>query len=113
MSLLVTGLSTYLYSEIYPVVGYIGMFLLSLGITGTLWNWFKPQYYGLFLTLNSGDKTLFVINDKLGLKKVILDIYEFIETEKNEVYEISIKDSQVSGNFIQGSNMRGDTSLEC
>jgi len=113
ISFLIIGLNIHLYAISYAIgstAEYTGTFLLSLGGIGTFWNWFKPQYYGLFLTLNSGDKTLFVINDKIGLKKVILDIYEFIEAEKNEVYEISIKNSQVSGNFVQG-NIGGSTSF--
>jgi len=91
--------------------GFAGGFLILAAIGGAIWNFAKPKYYGLLLTLNSGDKTLFVAPDKPGLKKVISDIYDFIETEKEVTYEISIVNSQVLGNFIQGSNIGEDSSL--
>ena len=81
----------------------VGWILILAGIAGCVWNFVKPKHYGLLLTLNSGDKKLFITTDKTGLKQVISVIYEFIETEKDATYQISIENSQVKGNFIQGS----------
>lgn len=86
-----------------------GGLLGSLGIAGIIWNLAKPKHYGLLLTLNSGDKTLFTTSQKESLKQVIGVIYEFIESEKEATYQISISGSQVRGNFIQG-DVKGDIS---
>lgn len=80
----------------------IGQFLILIGIGGTAWNIFKPKYHGFLLTLNSGDKKLFVTRDKAGLKQVIEIIYEIIETEKEATYQITVNNSKVNGNFTQG-----------
>lgn len=88
----------------------VGWLLLLSGIAGGIWNFVKPKHYGLLLTLNSGDKKLFVTTDKNGLQKGISVIYEFIETEKEATYQISIRNSQVQGNFIQGK--AGDVSYD-
>jgi len=87
----------------------VGGLLGLVAIGGAIWNFSKPKHYGLLLTLNSGDKTLFTTNQKESLKQVIGVIYEFIESEKEATYQISISNSEVSGNFIQG-NVGGSTS---
>jgi TM2 domain-containing membrane protein YozV len=87
----------------------VGILLWFAAMIGIAWNILKPKYYGLLLTLNSGDKTLFTTKNKEGLKQVIGVIYEFIEAEKEATYQISISNSEVSGNFIQG-NVGGNTS---
>lgn len=86
-----------------------GWFFLLVGIGGTIWNLVKPKHYGFLLTLNSGDKKLFVTKDREGLDKVIKVIYDFIETEKEATYQIKIENSKIKGNFIQG-NTGGDVS---
>jgi hypothetical protein len=87
--------------------GGLGSLLILLAIAGAVWNFVKPKHYGLLLTLNSGDKKLFITTDKAGLKKVISVIYDFIETEKDATYEISVTNNNVTGNFVQG-NVGGD-----
>jgi hypothetical protein len=84
-------------------------YFLYPGLAGLGWNLIRPKHYGLLLTLNSGDKTLFTTTKTESLKKIIVEIYDFIEAEKEATYEISISNSQVSGNFIQG-NAGGNTS---
>jgi hypothetical protein len=79
-----------------------GLLVTFIGIFGALWNCTKPKHYGFLLTLNSGDKKLFVTADQEGLKRVIEVIYDFIETEKEATYQISVNNSKVNGNFIQG-----------
>jgi hypothetical protein len=80
----------------------IGLALSFAAIGGAIWNFTKPKHYGLLLTLNSGDKKLFTTTDKPNLKLAIGAIYEFIEKEKDAIYQISINNGQVKGNWIQG-----------
>jgi len=87
---------------ISPFNGFVGWLLILAAIGGAVWNFIKPKHYGLLLTLNSGDKKLFTTTDKPGLKQVISVVYDFIETEKDATYQISINNSQVKGNFVQG-----------
>ena len=79
----------------------VGLLLILTGIGGTAWNIFKPKHYGFLLTLNSGDKKLFITSDKAGLKEVIEEIYKLIEEEKEVTYQISVKNSKINGNLIQ------------
>lgn len=91
---------------ISPIIGLanstVGGFLVLAAIAGAVWNFIKPKHYGLLFILNSGDKKLFITTDKSGLRKVIEGILSLIESEKDRAYEISINNSQVNGNFIQG-----------
>lgn len=82
----------------------IGWMLMLAGIAGVGWNLSKPKNYGLLLSLNSGDKSLFVSTDTEGLKKVISVIYELIEQESEATYQVNISNSKIEGGFIQGSN---------
>ncbi|WP_341734300.1 hypothetical protein [Microcoleus sp. EPA2] len=88
---------------------YLGWYYFFPGMAGVIWNFYKPKHYGLLISLNSGDKTLFTTNKTDSLKEIIGQVYDFIETEKEATYQISISNSKVSGNFIQG-NAGGDTS---
>lgn len=80
----------------------VGWVLILIGIGFAAWNFIKPKHYGFLITLNSGDKKLFTTTDKENLKRVIEVIYDLIETEKEATYQISVKNSKVNGNFIQG-----------
>ena len=80
----------------------IGLLLILIAIAGAVWNFAKPKHYGLLLTLNSGDKALFVTKDKQNLKNVIDELYEMMEAGESQAYQIIIKDSRVEGNFVQG-----------
>ena len=75
---------------------------LSFSIGGLCWNLLKPKHYGFLITLNSGDKKLFVTSDFSGLKQVTSTIYDFIEKDKDIAYQITVQNSQIKGNFIQG-----------
>jgi hypothetical protein len=72
-------------------------------IAGAVWNFIKPKHYGFLLSLNSGDKKLFTTSDVDGLKQVISVIYDFIETEQDSTYQITVNNSKIRGNFIQGA----------
>jgi Family of unknown function (DUF6232) len=82
----------------------IGWVLILTGISGVVWNLLKPKKYGLLLSLNSGDKSLFVSSDTEGLQKTISVIYELIEEECEATYQVYISNSKIAGAFIQGSN---------
>ncbi|MEG3849689.1 hypothetical protein QT971_20345 [Microcoleus sp. herbarium19] len=92
----------------------LGWTVTILPILGTIWNLYKPKYYGLLLTFNSGNKFLFVTTDRSGTKNVISVIYEFFETKTEEdlAVEISISNSRISINNIYrgfvGGNVFGD-----
>jgi hypothetical protein len=83
---------------------WIGWMLMLAGGAGVFWNLSKPKNYGLLLSLNSGDKSLFVSSDTEGLKKVISVIYDLIESETEATYQVNITNSKVDGNFIAGNN---------
>lgn len=86
-----------------PFIGSMSAFLfLSFSIGGLCWNLFKPKHYGLLMTLNSGDKKLFVTSDFSGLKHVTSTIYELIEKDREAAYQITVQNSQIKGNFVQG-----------
>ena len=95
---LISGVASYFFDRSNQG----GLLLLLVGIIGLVWNCYKPKHYGLLVTLNSGDKKLFITSDKEGLQKVISVIYELIETEEEATYQMSINNSQIKGNFIQG-----------
>jgi hypothetical protein len=78
------------------------LLLIVASIGGAVWNFFKPKHYGFLINLNSGDKKLFTTTDKENLQKVIAVIYELIETDKEATYQLSVNNSKVNGNFIQG-----------
>jgi hypothetical protein len=90
--------------------GGVGWFLVLAAMAGAVWNFIKPKHYGFLVTLNSGDKKLFITTDKEGLQKVVSVIYDLIEAEKEATYQISVNHSQIKGNFIQGY-MGGDASF--
>lgn len=45
---------------------------------------------------------MFITKDTGGLRQAISMIYDFIEFEKDATYQISINNSQVTGNLVQG-----------
>ncbi|NES06376.1 MAG: hypothetical protein F6K22_28300 [Okeania sp. SIO2F4] len=80
----------------------VGGIFTILAILGAFGNIFRAQQYGLLLTINSGDRILFSSTDQIGMRSIISEIYEFIESEKDATYRIDINNSSVSGNFVQG-----------
>jgi Family of unknown function (DUF6232) len=87
----------------------LGVMLIFVAISGIFWN-DRPKQKGLLITLNSGDKMLFVAQ-AAGLDEVIANIYTLIEMEKEGSYKISITNSQISGNLVQG-NIGGDATYK-
>ncbi len=89
---------------------FLGWMLFLAGMAGIVYNLSKPKHRGLLITLNSGDKRLFVAQEE-GLAKVVDEIYTLIEKESNASYKISIANSQIQGNFVQG-NIGGDATYK-
>jgi hypothetical protein len=81
-----------------------GVAMMLFGMFGIMWNLVKPKHYGLLLSLNSGDKKLFISSDTKGLKNIISVIYDLIETDSEATYQVNITNSKINGNFIQGVN---------
>ncbi len=82
----------------------IGIFLILLGFFGHFINLLNPKEYGLLVTFNSGDRTLFITKDRKSLKTVIANLCKIIESEEEDKlnYQISINNSVVKGNLVQG-----------
>jgi hypothetical protein len=82
----------------------IGISLILLGFFGHFINLLNPKKYGLLVTFNSGDRTLFITKDRKSLKTVIDNLCKIIESEEEEKlnYQISINNSVVRGNLVQG-----------
>lgn len=100
---LIIGLGIFQFNNL------MGFVFIGIAIAGIVRNLTGSKHYGLLLTLNSGDKELFVTKDMEGLKNVITEIFDFIENQKekdNIYYQISVTNSHVSGNFIQGNSNR-------
>ncbi|MCF3606766.1 DUF6232 family protein [Planktothrix agardhii 1033] len=82
----------------------VGIIITMIASAAIYYNFTNSKHYGLLLTLNSGDKQLFVTSDTSGLKQVISDIYDFIEKEKDVAYQISVNNGSITGNIIQGDS---------
>lgn len=82
--------------------GDISLLLIVIAISGIVYNLAKPKHHGLLLTLNSGEKILFITTEELSLKIAIEEIYKMMESGGDIAYQISIQNSRVKGNFIQG-----------
>jgi hypothetical protein len=88
-----------------------GQYFFYPGIVGLIWNLYKPKHYGLLITLNSGDKTLFTTTKTESLKEIIGQIYDFIEAaENNKTYQMTINNSQVTGVLMQGDDNKNISS---
>ncbi len=89
-----------------PFNSSVGTLMIMAAIAGGIWNFVKPKHYGFLMTLNSGDRKLFITTDKSGLRQVVSTIYEIIETNQEATYQISVSNSNIQGNFIQGSSFK-------
>jgi hypothetical protein len=66
-------------------------------------NLIQETRYGLILTLNSGDKHLFITTDWGSVTKVVNQLNTFIESKQDGVYMVSITNNSVK---VKG-NMTG------
>lgn len=85
-----------------PLLGLLGICLVLASFVCAISNISGPKHYGFLITLNSGDKRFFITTDKSGLKQVTSTIYDILEKDKEATYQVVVKNSQITGNFIQG-----------
>lgn len=60
----------------------------------------RGSKYGLLMTLNSGDRHLFITSDRDKMADVVNEIYAFMESDKDGVYIVTINDNSI--------NIKGD-----
>ncbi|MEM1392111.1 MAG: DUF6232 family protein [Cyanobacteria bacterium P01_H01_bin.150] len=96
------SLFCFMVASIEPQLGSFRFLLLIASLAGVIYNTQKPKHYGFLITLNSGDKKLFITTDKSGLKQITSTIYDILEKDKEATYQVVVKNSQITGNFIQG-----------
>jgi len=97
----------------------LGWLLIMLAMGGIVVDLSQPKNYGLLLAFSSGNKILFITNDKAGIKNVISVLYDFFETEtkKDFIIEISITGSSTNITVntyhdFSGGNVFGNISAE-
>lgn len=78
----------------------IGAIAVMTCFFGFLINVNRPNKYGLLLTLNSGDKHLFVTAKKAQVREVIMELYRFMEMDEEGVQVITVTDNSIT---IHGS----------
>lgn len=78
-----------------------GILFVILSLVMIVINIKQPRKYGLLLTLNSGDKQLFVTTDRKNIKKVVEYLQKFIDNEQDGSCTIHITDNSINvdGNF--------------
>lgn len=93
--LVIIGLSQ-LYLGIFSLDGLSGSIGVIMTISGIfflviLLNF--PKDYGLELELNSGKSRIFITEDLEGVKKIVSELYEFMESESDEILTVNIDQS--------------------
>lgn len=94
-----------IYFRIYVPYGtqHVGIGIFILSIAGMIVDFNQSTRYGLILTLNSGDKHLFITTDWENLSRVITLLHRFIESKQEGVYLVNVTDNSIK---IEG-NMTG------
>ena len=80
----------------------IGICIIVLAILGMIIDFTQEKKYGLILTLNSGDRHLFVTSDQDRMFGVIRQLHAFMESDQDGAYVVTIND-----NSIKIENMTG------
>jgi hypothetical protein len=73
----------------------IGFGIVFLSILGIMMNLIQETLYGLILTLNSGDKHLFITTDRASVTSVVDQLNTFIELKKDGIYMVNITSNSV------------------
>ncbi|PIE31240.1 hypothetical protein CSA56_18950 [candidate division KSB3 bacterium] len=81
----------------------IGWIVIICAIIATLINFSQGRKYGLVLSLNSGDKHLFVTSDRKNLAHAVTQLYQFMESEQDGIYVVNVTDNSIT---VKG-NMTG------
>lgn len=72
----------------------------------------RKKKYGLILTLNSGDRHMFVTSDHKTLSEVIQQLYTFMESDKDGTYLYTINNNSIKihGDMTGGVAATGNKS---
>lgn len=73
-----------------------GMLILLLGVAGVIDNLTQPKRIGLELYVNSGDNVIFVTTDKSGVREVISQLCEFMESDIEDIKVININQNHAT-----------------
>lgn len=74
----------------------LGILILMLGGAGVIDNLMQPKRIGLELYVNSGDNVIFVTSDKSGIREVISQLCEFMESDIEDIKVINIDQRQAT-----------------
>ncbi|MEP6515581.1 DUF6232 family protein [Microcoleus vaginatus] len=92
--LLISG-TFLLYSQSGQQAGF-GLLILLLGVAGVMENLMQPKRIGLELYVNSGDNVIFVTADKSGVRDVISQLCEFMESDTEDIKVININQNHAT-----------------
>lgn len=89
-------LSAILFSQSDPKAQGFGLLILLLGCAGVIDNLLQPKRIGLELYVNSGDNVIFITVDKSGIREVISQLCEFMESDIEDIKVINIDQSRAT-----------------
>ncbi|MCC3447809.1 MAG: hypothetical protein JGK04_09605 [Microcoleus sp. PH2017_39_LGB_O_B] len=73
-----------------------GIAISVLGCAGVIDNLMQPKRIGLELYVNSGDNVIFVTADKSGVRDVISQLCEFMESDTEDIKVININQTHAT-----------------
>jgi hypothetical protein len=85
-----------------------GILILLLGLAGVIDNLSQPQRIGLELYVNSGDNVIFVTADRSGIREVISQLCEFMESDIEDIKVININQSQATIGVGYAENLKSE-----
>jgi hypothetical protein len=92
---------------------WVGTTMVIIALLGIFSNVSQPQRYGLGLYLNSGHERIFITSDLKGLKAVVANLYEYMDSDdKKEAYVVNIVEGNVTGNFVGGDARHGNLNFQ-
>jgi hypothetical protein len=94
--LILLFLGTILLSQSDPKVQGFGILVLLLACAGIIDDLLQPKRIGLELYVNSGDNVIFVTADKSGVRDVISQLCEFMESDTEDIKVININQTHAT-----------------
>jgi hypothetical protein len=73
-----------------------GIMSCLVAVAGIVVNAIQPKRHGLELSLNSSERVMFVTHDLNGVKEIVAQLYEFMESERDSTYTINIDQSRAT-----------------
>ena len=89
-----------------PQVQGFGILTLLLACAGIIDDLLQPKRIGLELYVNSGDNVIFVTADKSGVRDVISQLCEFMESDIEDIKVININQSQATIGVGYAENLK-------